>query len=76
MPYIPIITYPTTGTRVISMCPLMVLEAAHKNLDSIFIDADSCGGCYYYRDEDLFWINCGCSPTVILKRSNSVRRGI
>lgn len=70
MAYIPITTYSTTGTRVTGLCPLMVLQATHKDLDSItIIDVDSCGGCPYYWDEDLFWVRCGYPPIVLLPGS-------
>lgn len=70
MPYIPITTYPTTGTRVTSLCPIMLLRAVCKDLDSIsIIDVENCGGCPYYRDEDLFWVECGYLPIVLLPGS-------
>ena len=68
MAYVPIVTYPTTGTRVTGVCPMMLLQATRKDSESIpIIDVDNCGGCFHYRDEDLFWVECKYPPIVLLE---------
>lgn len=74
MAYISITTYPTTGTRVIGLCPRMILRATYDDLESIpIISVYDCGGCCFYRDDDLFSVTCGYPPRV-WQKGVSLRR--